>query len=77
MSSCTQPKQTTAEMIDHVMNSGELVVTAKQAAAVLSCNERTVTRMCERGQLKAVKVMSMWRINRAALLDYIGASTAA
>ena len=45
---------------------------AKQAAEILNVNPRTVTRMCEQGKLKAVKVMSLWRINRDALLDFAG-----
>lgn len=45
---------------------------SKQAAGILNVNERTVTRMCAAGKLKAVKVMSLWRINRDALLDFAG-----
>lgn len=45
---------------------------SKQAAGILNVNERTVTRMCAEGKLKAVKVMSLWRINRDALLDFAG-----
>ena len=43
-----------------------------QTAAVLNVTPRTVTRMCEQGKLKAVRVMSLWRINRDALLDFAG-----
>lgn len=43
-----------------------------QTAAVLNVTTRTVTRMCEQGKLKAVRVMSLWRINRDALLDFAG-----
>ncbi len=49
----------------------ELLSTA-QAASLLQVNPRTVTRMCEQGKLKAVKVMSLWRINRDALLKFAG-----
>lgn len=45
---------------------------AKQAAAILNVTPRTVTRMCEQGKLKAVRVMSLWRINRDALLAFAG-----
>lgn len=45
---------------------------SKQAAGILNVNERTVTRMCVEGKLKAVKIMSLWRINRDALLDFAG-----
>lgn len=44
----------------------------EQAARILNVNVRTVTRMCATGKLKAVKVMSLWRINRDALLEYAG-----
>lgn len=44
----------------------------EQAARILNVHVRTVTRMCAQGKLKAVKVMSLWRINRDALLDYAG-----
>ncbi len=43
-----------------------------QAGAILNVTPRTVTRMCEQGKLKAVRVMSLWRINRDALLDFAG-----
>lgn len=48
------------------------LLSSKEAAGVLGVSERTVTRMCEQGKLKAVKVMSLWRINRDALLDFAG-----
>lgn len=41
-------------------------------ARILNVNVRTVTRMCAAGRLKAVKVMSLWRINRDALLAFAG-----
>lgn len=48
------------------------LLSSKEAARILGVSERTVTRMCEQGKLKAVKVMSLWRINRDALLDFAG-----
>ncbi len=65
-------KKTTGELIAEVTEGAQAVVSPKAAAAFLDCHERTVTRMCEQGKLKAVKVMSMWRINRRALLDFAG-----
>lgn len=44
----------------------------KQAAQILNCSPRTVSRMCAKGDLKAVKTLSMWRVNRDALLRYAG-----
>lgn len=65
-------KKTTGELIAEVTEGAQAVVSPKAAAAFLDCHERTVTRMCEQGKLKAVKVMSMWRINRRALLEFAG-----
>lgn len=42
------------------------------AGEILHVSERTVTRMCASGELKAVKVGHQWRINRDALLEYAG-----
>ena len=49
-----------------------MLLDTNQAAAILNVTPRTVTRMCEQGKLKAVRVMSLWRINRDALLDFAG-----
>ena len=58
----------------HASENGTLpaLLSAKQAAGIMGVSERTVTRMCEQGKLKAVKVMSLWRINRDALLEFAG-----
>lgn len=45
---------------------------SKQAAAILDVHPRTITRMCEHGELKAVRVRSVWRINRNSLLEFAG-----
>lgn len=44
----------------------------RAAADVMGVSPRTVTRMCEQGKLKAVRVMSLWRISRDALLEFAG-----
>lgn len=44
----------------------------KQAAQILNVAPRTVSKMCEQGKLKAVKVQSLWRINRNALYEFAG-----
>lgn len=72
-----QEKAHSAETLEEILNSDALVLTVKQAATLLECSERSVCRACERGQIKAVKVMTAWRINKAALLEYIGIDTAA
>ena len=48
------------------------LVTVREAAQLLRVHERTVTRMCAEEQLKAVRVRGVWRINRAALLEFAG-----
>ncbi len=55
----------------HYRDLPALLSTA-QAANLLQVNPRTITRMCEQGKLKAVKVMSLWRINRDALFEFAG-----
>ena len=64
--------KTNEQLIADVMGGETALVTPKAAAAFLGCHERTVTRMCEQGKHKDVKVMSMWRVNRRALLDFAG-----
>lgn len=48
------------------------LIDVKTAAGILGVCTRTVVRMCERGEIKAVRVRSLWRINRAALMEFIG-----
>lgn len=48
------------------------MLTCKQAAEVLNVSPRAACDMCARGQIKAVKALSMWRVNRDALLEYCG-----
>lgn len=48
------------------------MLSAKQAARILNCSPRSIARMCEAGKLRAVKVVSMWRVNRDALMEYAG-----
>ena len=48
------------------------LMTVREAAQLLRVHERTVTRMCVDGQLRAIRVRGVWRINRAALLEFAG-----
>lgn len=48
------------------------LMTAKQAADFMHVSNRLVERMCERGDLKAVKVGRSWRIHRNALATQLG-----
>ena len=58
---------TIAETLPPLLNT-------RQAARVLNTSDRTVTRLCVAGKIKAVRVASLWRINRDALLEYAGLS---
>ena len=48
------------------------LVTPDEAAELMRVCKRTVTRLCDDGELKAVKVRNQWRINREALRAYCG-----
>lgn len=54
-----------------VREYGELM-TAAQAAEVMRVSPRQVARMCARGELKAVRVGKLWRVNRDALAERLG-----
>lgn len=43
-----------------------------QAAELAGVSGRTITRLCDNGTIKAVKVGNLWRINRDALLVFLG-----
>lgn len=49
-----------------------MLLTTTQAATVLNVTPRTVQSMCEAGKLRAVRVQSLWRVNRDALLEFAG-----
>lgn len=60
------------DLITAAIEGNAPVVDANTAAAILACSPRTVCRMCERGKIKCLKVMGMWRINKAALFELAG-----
>lgn len=49
-----------------------LMITPREAASIAGVSARTITRLCERNQIKAAKLGSSWRINRAAFLQQLG-----
>lgn len=53
-------------------NASPKLIDPKEAAQILGVNPRTVTRMCADGTLKAVRVRSLWRINRDYLMQFAG-----
>lgn len=48
------------------------LATCKQLAEVTGCSVRHIAHMCERGELKAVKLGKLWRINRDAAAERLG-----
>lgn len=60
------------DLITAAIESNAPVVDANTAAAILACSPRTITRMCEQGKLKSLKVMGTWRINKSALFELAG-----
>jgi excisionase family DNA binding protein len=51
-----------------------LLLTVRQAAELLNVSEKHVTVLCRRGEIKAARVGSTWRIGRDALLTQYGIS---
>lgn len=49
-----------------------LLMKPTEAARLADVSTRTITRMCDAGQLPAVKLRGSWRINRAAFMRTIG-----
>ena len=43
-----------------------------EAASIAGVSVRTITRLCVEGKIKATKLGSSWRINRAAFLLQLG-----
>jgi excisionase family DNA binding protein len=48
-----------------------LVLTSKQAAAILQLKPRTVANMLDRGDLRGVKIGKEWRVSRAELMRFV------
>lgn len=63
-----KPEPVPQDLLDTM---GDLLTTA-EAARVLNVSPHTVTRLCESGRLRAVRVASMWRIPKVRLREYIG-----
>jgi excisionase family DNA binding protein len=51
-----------------------LAITIPDAAKRLSVSERTIRRLIERGELRAVRVGRVWRVPMEALRDYLSGS---
>lgn len=48
------------------------VVTAAQAAQHLRCSPKTVRKLCQQGDIRAVKLGADWRIPTEALDEFLG-----
>lgn len=48
-----------------------LVLTSKQAAAVLQLKPRTVADLLDRGDLRGIKIGKEWRVSRAELIRFV------
>lgn len=48
-----------------------LVLTPKQAAAVLQLKPRTVANLLDRGDLHGIKVGKEWRVSRAEIMRFV------
>lgn len=49
-----------------------LMLKPTEAARIAGVSTRTITRMAEQGQIRAVRMRRSWRINRAAFLEKLG-----
>lgn len=54
------------------LDRGSYFITTKTAAQVLAMTTRKVQDMCAKGEIKAIKIGSDWRINTAAFLEQFG-----
>jgi excisionase family DNA binding protein len=48
------------------------LMTVREAAQICDTCERHITRMCTVGEIKAVKLGRIWRIDRAAFMAKLG-----
>lgn len=58
----------------HETKQGPLMGT-KEAALIIGCSQKHVCELCERGEVKAVRLGRCWHVNRAALVEQLGLST--
>lgn len=59
-------------MHDESKTMQALFMKPTKCAIMADCSVRTITRMCEQGQLPAVKLRGTWRVNRAEFLRILG-----
>lgn len=57
-------------------NMQALLMKPTECARLAGVSTRTITRMCECGQLPAVKLRNAWRVNRDEFMRAIGCAQA-
>lgn len=58
--------------VSHVLHLREGLVTVEEVAVLLRVSKSTVTRMCQRGDLPAIKAGRAWRISKTAISKIAG-----
>lgn len=53
-------------------SAARALMTPREAAEIAGVSERHIRKLCERGELRAVKLGKAWRVNRAAFLALCG-----
>ncbi len=53
------------------MNTHQLL-TVREACAIARVSDHHIRDLCARGEIKAVKIGNLWRINRASFMAYMG-----
>lgn len=53
-------------------SAARALMTPREAAELAGVSERHIRKLCERGELRAVKLGRAWRVNRAAFLALCG-----
>lgn len=54
------------------LKEGPALTPCEPWAKVAGCSVRTIQNLCARGDLRAVRVGRLWRVNRDAALKYFG-----
>lgn len=54
------------------MNANHMLLTVQEARAIARVSEAHIRGLCARGEIKAVKVGQVWRINRADFMAHMG-----
>lgn len=49
-----------------------LMLTIETAKNIPGCSDRYMRTLCESGQVRAVKLGRVWRVNRDSLLEFCG-----